>query len=105
MLWGSTANTGQSCMSLERVYVEAPVAEEFVERLVAKANRVRLAVPEPADGELGPFIDDRQADVVAAQIADAVAQRRDHPLRWPDRGPRWAALPASDGGDRRKSRT
>ena len=74
ILWGSTANTGQSCMSLERVYVEAPVAEEFVERLVAKANRVRLAVPEPADGELGPFIDDRQADVVAAQLADAVAQ-------------------------------
>ena len=31
-------------------------------------------MPGPADGELGPFIDDRQADVVAGQIADAVAR-------------------------------
>jgi len=74
ILWGSTANTGQSCMSLERIYVEAPVAEQFVERLVAKAAAVTLAVPGPADGHLGPFIDDRQADVVAEQLADAVAK-------------------------------
>lgn len=74
ILWGSTANTGQSCMSLERVYVEASVADAFVERLVARAAEVTLAVPGPADGHLGPFIDDRQADVVAGQLAEAVAQ-------------------------------
>src|SRR5690606_19483030 len=34
ILWGSTANTGQSCMSLERIYVEAPVVDEFVRLLV-----------------------------------------------------------------------
>lgn len=72
ILWGSTANTGQSCMSLERVYVERPVAERFLELLLAKAARIGLAVPGPGDGELGPFIDARQAEVVAAQLADAV---------------------------------
>ena len=72
ILWGSTANTGQSCMSLERVYVERPAADRFVELLLAKAARVGLAVPGPADGELGPFIDARQAAVVAEQLADAV---------------------------------
>lgn len=74
VLWGSTANTGQSCMSLERIYVESSVAERFVERLIAKAAAVTLAVPGPADGHLGPFIDDRQADVVAEHLADAVAK-------------------------------
>lgn len=74
ILWGATANTGQSCMSLERIYVEAPVAEEFIDRLVAKAGKVTLAVPGPADGDLGPFIDDRQADIVVRHLADAVAK-------------------------------
>lgn len=72
VLWGATANTGQSCMSLERVYVEASIAEEFVELIVQKAAGVTLAVPGPGDGDLGPFIDPRQADVVAAHLADAV---------------------------------
>ena len=72
VLWGSTANTGQSCMSLERVYVDRLVADEFLDRLVAKANRVTLAVPGPADGDLGPFIDPTQAEVVAAHLGDAV---------------------------------
>jgi aldehyde dehydrogenase (NAD+) len=72
ILWGSTANTGQSCMSLERVYVEEPVAEKFVDVLLRKAEAVTLAVPGPADGDLGPFIDPSQADVVAEHLADAV---------------------------------
>lgn len=72
VLWGSTANTGQSCMSLERVYVDRLVADEFLERLVTKANRVTLALPGPADGDLGPFIDPTQAEVVADHLGDAV---------------------------------
>jgi acyl-CoA reductase-like NAD-dependent aldehyde dehydrogenase len=72
VLWGSTANTGQSCMSIERVYVEQPVVDRFVELLVEKAERVTLAVPGVENGDLGPFIDPRQADVVADHLADAV---------------------------------
>ncbi|WP_256839437.1 aldehyde dehydrogenase family protein [Ornithinimicrobium faecis] len=75
IVWGSTANTGQSCMSIERVYVEAQVAEEFTAAVVAKAQRVVLALGGPGEGDdLGPFIDPRQADVVIAQIEDAVAK-------------------------------
>lgn len=74
VLWGATANTGQSCMSLERVYVDERVADEFVDVLVRKSEKVSLAVPHPEDGDLGPFIDRRQADVVAAHLADALAR-------------------------------
>jgi aldehyde dehydrogenase (NAD+) len=74
ILWGSTANTGQSCMSLERVYVEESVADEFIDEIVRKAEQVTLAVPGPADGDMGPFIDPRQADVVAGHLADAVSK-------------------------------
>lgn len=74
VLWGSTANTGQSCMSLERVYVESSVADSFIERLVAKAERVTLEVEGSGVGDIGPFIDARQAGTVAAQLEDAVAR-------------------------------
>lgn len=72
VLWGGTANTGQSCMSVERVYVEAPVFEEFAERLATAAARIGL-VGVDEDGQVGPFIDPRQAEVVRGQVEEAVA--------------------------------
>ncbi len=45
--WGGLANTGQICMSLERIYVEEPIYDEFVERL---ASKVRDEVRQADDG-------------------------------------------------------
>ncbi|MEV0585293.1 aldehyde dehydrogenase family protein [Nonomuraea sp. NPDC050310] len=74
ILWGATANAGQSCLSIERVYVEEPAFEEFVELVTAKARRIRLARPGPADGQLGPLIDPAQAVVVERHLQDAYAK-------------------------------
>lgn len=72
LLWGSVVNAGQSCQSIERVYVAAPIIEEFVERLVAKATQMRLAHPTPSSGEIGPIIAERQARVIEDHLRDAV---------------------------------
>ncbi|HVL80549.1 MAG TPA: aldehyde dehydrogenase family protein [Actinomycetota bacterium] len=72
VLWGATANAGQSCQSIERVYVAADVFEEFVDRLVAKAAAVQLAVPEPTSGQIGPIIAPRQVAVIEDHLRDAV---------------------------------
>ncbi len=74
ILWGGTVNCGQSCLSIERVYVEAPVYEQFVEALTARASRLRLALPDPQSGEIGPIISVRQAKVIADHLADAYAR-------------------------------
>jgi acyl-CoA reductase-like NAD-dependent aldehyde dehydrogenase len=71
ILWGGTANAGQSCLSIERVYVEAPVFDAFVELLEKKASAVRLAAPEIADGEIGPIIAAKQIAVIAEHLRDA----------------------------------
>jgi acyl-CoA reductase-like NAD-dependent aldehyde dehydrogenase len=73
ILWGGTVNCGHSCLSIERVYVEASVHDEFVELLVARASRLRLAYPGPGSGEIGPIIAERQAAVIAEHLADAYA--------------------------------
>lgn len=74
LLWGGTANAGQSCLSIERVYVEQAAHDRFVELLVAKAEKLKLAHPDVGDGQLGPLIAPDQVDVVARHLTDAVAR-------------------------------
>ncbi len=38
--WGGILNSGQVCVSVERVYVEAPVYDEFVAKLTDKVSRL-----------------------------------------------------------------
>jgi mutator protein MutT len=73
-LRASCVGTGQACQSIERIYVHRSLYERFVERLVAKARAIEPNWPDLNRGTLGPFIFARQADVVAAQIAEAVAR-------------------------------
>ena len=60
-------------MSIERVYVEAPVAAAFIEALVAEASRLELAWPDPRQGQIGPIIAESQIALVRDQLADALA--------------------------------
>lgn len=73
-LRGSVLSTGQACQSIERIYVHARVHDAFLEKLVAAADAVRLNWPDIAQGELGPLIFERQADIIDAQIRDAKAK-------------------------------
>ncbi len=71
---GAIFATGQMCFSIERVYVQAAVHDEFVHRLVAKCEAIELNYPDMHKGHIGPFILPRQAAIVDAQIDDAIAR-------------------------------
>lgn len=73
VLWGGTANAGQSCLSIERIYVHESIAAPFIEMLTAKASAVRLAAPKIDDGEIGPIIAERQVAIIGAHLDDARA--------------------------------
>ncbi|MEH1900042.1 MAG: aldehyde dehydrogenase family protein [Nostoc sp.] len=72
ILWGSVVNTGQSCLSIERIYVAESIFEKFYHQLVAKAHRIRLAYPTVESGEIGPIIAERQAAIISDHFLDAV---------------------------------
>jgi acyl-CoA reductase-like NAD-dependent aldehyde dehydrogenase len=74
IVWGAVANTGQSCLSIERVYVDARVYDAFVEHVVARARGLKLAYPGLDDGPIGPIIAERQATIIADHLADAKAK-------------------------------
>lgn len=72
----SWLSTGHERQPIERVYVDHRVASAFIEKLVARATRLR---PDPAansrrPGLCGPFIRHEHAGIAAAQIADAMAR-------------------------------
>lgn len=73
-LRASVLNTGQACQSIERVYVAREIATHFLDALVRKAKAARLNYPDIRAGDIGPFIFGKQADIVQAQIDDAVAK-------------------------------
>ena len=47
-VWGAMFNSGQTCTSVERVYVEEPVYDEFVELVVERVRRLRQRAPARA---------------------------------------------------------
>ena len=49
-------NTGQVCLCAERVYVERPIFERFVEKLKQQAERLRIGAPLEESTEMGPLI-------------------------------------------------
>lgn len=71
--WGACFMTGQVCMSIERIYVEREIAEEFTQRLKTKLETLRTGPGEPAaTATYGPFTGPRQIDIVQAHLADAI---------------------------------
>jgi succinate-semialdehyde dehydrogenase/glutarate-semialdehyde dehydrogenase len=70
-LRGAVVSTGQACQSIERIYVDRSLHDDFVDLLAEKARAVRFNWPDIAVGDIGPIIFERQAEILAAQIADA----------------------------------
>src|SRR4051794_3170559 len=65
-------NSGQTCISIERVYVEAPVYDEFVSKVVDKAGKLRQGVPSgPGPVEVGAMTFPPQMDIVERHVEDA----------------------------------
>jgi succinate-semialdehyde dehydrogenase/glutarate-semialdehyde dehydrogenase len=70
-VWGGFTNCGQACLSVERIYVEQPIAEKFAQLCVEKTQSLRLGSPANADADIGPMIRARQVEKVEQQLRDA----------------------------------
>jgi len=71
---GALTSTGQVCFSIERVYVERSIHDEFVQALVARCQQIQVNHPQPLQGHMGPFIFERQARIVDGHLDDALAK-------------------------------
>jgi acyl-CoA reductase-like NAD-dependent aldehyde dehydrogenase len=68
----SMLNAGQTCISIERVYVEAPVHDEFVAKVTEKARDLRNDRPAgPGSIEVGSMTFPPQVEIVERHVQDA----------------------------------
>jgi acyl-CoA reductase-like NAD-dependent aldehyde dehydrogenase len=72
-IWGAFTNTGQSCTSVERLYVEHSIYEKFKQRLVEETKSIKLGVDKDGDADMGGMISERQVEIVAELVKDALA--------------------------------
>jgi acyl-CoA reductase-like NAD-dependent aldehyde dehydrogenase len=71
----SMQNGGQTCISVERVYVEEPIYDDFVRRVTEKVGKLRQGTPQAAGSvDVGAVTFDRQAEIVESHVADAIAK-------------------------------
>jgi succinate-semialdehyde dehydrogenase/glutarate-semialdehyde dehydrogenase len=73
-VWGGFMNCGETCISVERIYVEQPVAERFTQLCVEKTKKLRLGPPSDPDAEIGPMIRISQLEKVEVQLHEAIAR-------------------------------
>ncbi|HEY5900766.1 MAG TPA: aldehyde dehydrogenase family protein [Burkholderiales bacterium] len=71
---GTYFNSGQSCFGIERIYVHRSVFKPFVDGFVDLTRKYRLGNPLDKDTTLGPMVRTEAADVVRAQIAQALGK-------------------------------
>lgn len=72
--FGAFANSGQICMSTERIIVDNAIGDEFVARLAAKAQSLPLGDPRKGPAVLGSVVDQATVDRCNALIDDALAK-------------------------------
>lgn len=88
---GAYYNSGQVCISVQRIYTTAPTYEPFLERFVRASEEMTVGDPLDERVDVGPMIDEREARRIEAWVEEALAggsrvltgHRREGAVYWP----------------------
>ncbi len=68
----SMQNAGQTCISIERVYAEAPIYDEFVAKVAEKVGKLRQGPPTgPGSVDVGAITSPPQIDIIERHVREA----------------------------------
>ena len=73
-VWGSYTNCGQVCLSVERLFVEQSVSDEFAARCVEKTKKLKLGPGSDPATDVGPMIRPQHVQRMVDLIEDAVSR-------------------------------
>ena len=69
--WGGFTNAGQTCISVQRVYVHADVHDLFVRELIDRVESLKVGDPLDEETDVGPVIDASNADRIEEWLDEA----------------------------------
>ncbi len=73
-VWGGCVNTGHFCCGVERIYVEAPIYDEFVKKAAEMAKSLRQGQSHGVEEDVGAVFWDRQMSIMESHVEDAKAK-------------------------------
>ncbi len=73
-LWGAFSNCGQTCASVERLYVVESIAEKFINAVVEKTRTLRVGIDGKEQKDIGSLTNANQLRIVTEHVKDAVAK-------------------------------
>jgi len=71
---GIFAASGQSCIAGSRLYIQSEVYDEFLDKLVAKAEKIKLGAPMNPDTQMGPLNSFKQLENIEKNIKATIEQ-------------------------------
>jgi succinate-semialdehyde dehydrogenase/glutarate-semialdehyde dehydrogenase len=69
-IWGAFCNSGQSCSSVERLYVQESVAEELTKKIVEKTKQLKQNLGSIDSTDIGTMSSERQVQIVEDHVED-----------------------------------
>ncbi len=73
-VWGGLTNLGQSCTSVERIYVQESIFENFKTELVKQTERIKQETDKDGDADVGAMTVGFQVDIIRKHLEDAKAK-------------------------------
>ena len=70
-LWGALTNAGQSCTSVERLYIHDSIYDEFVKQLVTETEKLVVNTGDRGDSDIGAITAGFQLDIIEQHVEDA----------------------------------
>src|SRR5438874_10394142 len=69
---GRFFNAGQACLAVKRVFVFDSVADEFIAKIAARAQRLKIGSGADSGAQMGPLHTEKQRTEIESQLADAI---------------------------------
>ena len=66
--------SGQSCIAGSRLYIQKEIYNEFLDKLIDRANKIKIGAPMEADTEMGPISNFKQLEVIEKNIKLTIQQ-------------------------------
>jgi len=71
---GNFGAAGQSCVAGSRVFIQSGIREEFLARLVERAEQIQIGDPLGEDTQVGPLATREQLDHISESVKDAISE-------------------------------
>lgn len=69
-VWSAFSNSGQNCASVERLYVQRPIAEKLTQKIIARTLKLKQGSGEREDVSIGAMSSERQLKIVFEHVEE-----------------------------------